>query len=140
MNIKHKILLTAAVLLLSGCITLPDPTPAKKEPPPPEMVKDSLSQICKEAKSNYIRASDLYRNKGMSIKGKVYRFNEFVIYIDVNNNVGASIQLKDPQAVKRISMGQTIYVTGVISSVSYTSAPYLDSGGACGISLKNATF
>ena len=137
-----KIAVSIFVLLfVSGCVTLPDltPTPREPEPTPLVMETDSLAQICKEVKTNELRANDRYEGKGLTVKGKISIIEHDRLQIDVGK-VFIAVYPKNKQALKHVSMGQTITVTGVIESVFLGYYDYTLKYNPCGIRLKDATF
>ena len=129
--------------LISGCITLPDLAPTPQPEKPVEMVNVPLSEICKEAKANEIRATELYEGKSLTVKGKIHSINierpGRPAGVDITvGNVIVGLEAKDKQAIKRVSNGQTISASGVISSVGYNDI--VIGGKPCVIILKKATF
>lgn len=139
-NISKGLYFTTAVAL-AGCIpmeqTIKDtPTIAT---PAPATIKESLPQICRDAKENAVRANDMYINKGLSASGEIKsikdgystdaRYWVFIYAGDVKIHAGTN----NENSVKRLSTGTTTQVVGTITSVTY------DFYG-CSIALHDATF
>jgi len=138
MNVPKKVLsVSMSLLVLSGCVALDQSVKGIQNATKPTMITDSLPQICQEAKSNKVRANEIYRDKGLAISGVVRSVNEgfqprYRVYMKADQ-IGIHAGTDNQANVTGLSAGATARVSGVITDVSY------DFNG-CSISLKNATF
>lgn len=132
---KNRLILSTSLFILSGCanITLPVITP----PAPPITVKESVSQICKAADENEVRATEYYSGKLMTITGKVEsiteRFNpRYRIYM-MAGKVHIHASTDNQQYAMKLNTGKQATVTGTIYEVT-------NNHRGCAISLKEAKF
>lgn len=133
---KKNTLLLSCMAILSGCanITLPVITP----PAPPITVKESVSQICKEADANQVKANELYKGKSMTISGEVAsvteRFNpRYRIYMMVGKKLHIHASTDNQAYAMKLTNGKQTTVTGIIENLT-------NDYNGCSISLKDAKF
>jgi hypothetical protein len=126
-----------SLLALSGCVALDQAIKDVQKATAPVMITESLPQICQAAKSNQVRANELYANKGLSITAEVRlvkegfqpRYRVFMRSDQISIHAGTESLLN----VTQLSVGKTARVSGTVSDVDY------DYSG-CSISLKDAKF
>jgi hypothetical protein len=133
---KNRIIALSGLAILSGCanITLPVITP----PAPPITVKESVSQICKEADENQVRANQYYNGKTLTITGEVASVNElfnprYRIYMIAGKKLRIHASTENQAYAMKLTNGKQATVTGIIQNLTY------DHNG-CSISLKDAHF
>jgi hypothetical protein len=138
MKVSKKFFSVAvSLVVLSGCAAIDQSIQGIQKAASPIAVTDSLPQICQEAKSNPVRANQLYRDRGLTINGEVRSVKEgfqprYRVYM-LAGQVAIHAGTENQANINALSVGANARVTGVISNVSY------DFNG-CAIALKDATF
>lgn len=144
---------TVSLVALSGCATLEQiseemqkanaqlgqataPTQGGQASAP-SMTDQSISQICKAADENKVRANSFYGGKGLSITAEVRSVNEgfkprYRVYLTAGK-VRVHAESNDLHAVSMLSSGNSVRVSGTVGDLDY------DYQG-CSITLKNANF
>ncbi|MFJ2983409.1 MULTISPECIES: hypothetical protein [unclassified Pseudomonas] len=135
--LRNGLIAALPMLAMSGCITLEQGLQQVQQATAPAPVTQSLAQICQDVKANKVRANETYRNKTLSVSGKVEMINQgmqprYRVYMS-NGAVEIFAGTDNTSQVSALSVGKTTQVTGVITLVDQDYR-------ACSVTLKNSTF
>lgn len=137
MKLYFYIPLIACTFALGACSTLEQASNAMQTAIAPVVVKETLPQICQEAKSNQVKATDYYAGKRISVTGELKSINErtmprYQISLKTQN-VHIFTGTDKLSEVKQLVVGKVTTVVGTISNVSNDKL-------GCSIALKDSVF
>lgn len=134
---KTCIAVALPVFALTGCVGFDQTMKQMQEAVAPVMINESLPQICQSVRDNPVKANDIYKNKNLTLSGKVssikYGLNPKYAVLVKSGNVVVYVGTNDQYAVKQLSVGQSVQVSGTVDHVSYSYK-------LCAITLNDSTF
>ena len=144
MQFMPKVVVFVSLVALSGCAELEQisqemqkATTQMSQATAPAMIDHPVSQICKAAEDNKVRADSLYGGKRLTVTAEVRSVNQrvnprYAVFLE-GEGFDVYATTNDLRAVSVLTSGNKVNVSGVVGQVTNIYP-------ACAIYLDNATF